>query len=69
MEFMEGESMSIKVIELKGNKNYKEWMEANGDKIEVIDIQSTAKLWNLWTGAIGSALKGDKNYTVTYKEK
>ena len=61
--------MSIKVIELKGNKAYKEWMEANGDRVDIVDVQSAAVRWNMWTGAIGAAIKGDKNYTVTYKEK
>lgn len=61
--------MAVKVIELKGNKAYKKWMEENGEKVEVIDIQSANQKWNMWTGAIGSAVMGEKNFTVTYKEK
>ncbi len=61
--------MGVKVIELKGNKAYKNWMEENGDKVEVIDVQSVAQRWNVWTGALGSALLNEKNYTVTYKPK
>jgi hypothetical protein len=61
--------MWVKVIELKGDKAYKEWMEANGDMVEVIDIRATNSRWNTWTAAVGSAPKDGKNYTVTYKEK
>jgi hypothetical protein len=44
-------------------------MEANGDKVEILDIQAVVQRWNMWTGVIGSAVKGEKDYTVTYKEK
>lgn len=59
----------VKVVQLKGNKKYQDWIAENGDKIEIIDVQSSAIRWNAWTGFVGAALKGDKHYTVTYREK
>jgi hypothetical protein len=65
--------MPVKVIELKGNKNYGEWIEQNGDRIRVIgirmiDVSTTNQRWNMWSGVLGSAMQGEKNYTVTYEE-
>jgi hypothetical protein len=56
--------MSFKVIELKGTEAYTQWMETNGDKIEII-----AERWRTRRGASGSDQKNDKTYTVTYREK
>jgi hypothetical protein len=51
--------VAAKVIELKGNKAYKAWMEAHRDKVNVLRVQATLV-------AVRSA---EKNYTVTYTEE
>jgi hypothetical protein len=58
-ETRRGNQVAAKVIELKGNKAYKTWIEANGDKVKVLKVQATLV-------AVRSA---EKNYTVTYTEE
>jgi len=61
--------MAIKIIEFKKKKDYESWLEKMGDKIRIINVNTTKRLgMAMMFGALGDALGNTITYTVTYEE-
>ena len=56
----------IESIHLESTKDYERSVRDNGSKVEILDVQSNRRGWNIKTGFIGS---GRVRYTVTFKWK
>jgi hypothetical protein len=56
----------IESVHLESTKDYQRWVRKHGSKVEIIDVSSERRGWNLLWGPIGS---GRVRYTVTFKRK
>ena len=56
----------IESVHLESAKDYQRWVRKHGSKVEIIDVSSERRGWNLLWGPIGS---GRVRYTVTFKRK
>ena len=59
----------MKVIEIKGTDRYLEWMQENDRKVKILRVAGTNLSSNSWTAALGCAIKGERNFMITYEEK
>jgi transposase-like protein len=56
----------IEAVHLKSTKDYEAWVRKNGSKVEIIDVQSNRRGWNIKTGFIGSRRV---QYPVTFRRR
>jgi hypothetical protein len=58
----------MKVVEIRGNDKYDEWMRQNDGKYKIAHVAVTNLSSNAWP-ALASAYIGGRTFTITFEEK
>jgi len=58
----------MKVIELKGQQQYVEWLQRNDGKYKIARVAVTNLSSNAWP-ALASAYLGERTFTITYEDE